>query len=102
MTSNTYRPYTCRDCGDALSAREVAYEFSTYIEGTAQTRKRGTFRFCIECHAVNEWKRQQAIEADPQRRQGLDAKKRFERGEYATLHEALTAVEAEWAEVEVK
>lgn len=52
-----YRPFTCNDCGDAMSAREVADEQKSYVASTAQTRVRSVRRYCSECHAANEWKR---------------------------------------------
>lgn len=63
MASNTYRPFQCSDCGDALSAREVANESPVHVEGTAGTRVRRINRYCGECHAANEYKTYLAMRA---------------------------------------
>lgn len=58
--------FSCSDCGTRLSAREVAYESTHYVSGTASTRIRSISRYCAECHAVHEYKRQQAMDASVQ------------------------------------
>lgn len=59
--SNQYRPFACTDCGIALSEREVANESATYVKGTARSRVRSIARYCADCHARNEYARQQTM-----------------------------------------
>lgn len=89
MASNTYRPFTCSECGDALSAREVANESKFAVEGTAGARIRNVTRQCAECHAANEYKRHQAMQAYAEEMGYNQARRMVESGEAANLSEAL-------------
>lgn len=54
--------FECHQCGDRLTATEVAYSSELYVSGTAHTRVRAVNRYCAECHAVNEYKRHQEMQ----------------------------------------
>lgn len=89
MASNPYRPFTCNDCGDSLSAREVANELPIHVHGTAGSRTRRVLRYCGECHAQNEWKRHEEMRASALRVAGEAARSMVEHGLAANLDEAL-------------
>lgn len=55
--------FTCSGCGGSFKWKLIADESKHYVSGTACTRVRSISRYCGECHAANEWKRQQGINA---------------------------------------
>lgn len=78
-------PYRCQDCGDPLAASEVAAEYTKRVMSPRNANKAvgPTRRYCRECHAQNEWKREQAVRAyqqslldqlTPEERAGYEAR----------------------------
>ena len=84
--------FVCSQCGDKLTAREVANETKVYVEGTAGTRVRNVTRQCRECHAANEYARQQSINSQPIVLAAKIARQLVADGKFATLSEALDSL----------